>query len=126
MNADQCRVFEETLVEDEPALREQLDRLRRQAEADATAAGVKPKAPPRKPRRNPLPAHLRRVEHRHEPDQTDCQKRGCGRPMQRIGEDVTERLDVVPVEFSVHSRLRQVGLQALSEPQAGAQRAGNR
>ena len=54
-------MFEETLVEDEPALREQLDRLRRQAEADATAAGVKPKAPPRKPRRNPLPAHLRRV-----------------------------------------------------------------
>ena len=119
-------MFEETLVEDEPALREQLDRLRRQAEADATAAGVKPKAPPRKPRRNPLPAHLRRVEHRHEPDQTDCQKRCFWRLMQRIGEDVTERLDVVPVEFSVHSRLRQVGLQALSEPQAGAQRAGNR
>lgn len=102
MNADQRRLFEETLAEDEAALRAQLERLRREAEAAAAAAGAKPKAPPRKPRRNPLPAHLRRVEHRHEPDHTDCREQGCGRPMQRIGEDVTERLDVVPAEFFVH------------------------
>ena len=101
MNADQRRLFEETLVEDEAALREQLERLRREAEAAAVAAGAKPKAPSRKPRRNPLPGHLRRVEHRHEPEHTDCQEKGCGRPMQRIGEDITERLDIVPAEFFV-------------------------
>ena len=78
MNADQRRLFEETLAEDEAALRAQLERLRREAEA-AAAAGAKPKAPPRKPHRNPLPAHLRRVEHRHEPEHTDCQEQGCGR-----------------------------------------------
>lgn len=105
MNADQRRLFEETLAEDEAALRAQLERLRREAEAAAAAAGTKPKAPPRKPRRNPLPAHLRRVEHRHEPEHTDCQEQGCGRPMQRIGEDVTERLDVVPAEFFVHRHI---------------------
>lgn len=105
MNADQRRLFEETLAEDEAALRAQLERLRREAEAATAAAGAKPKAPPRKPRRNPLPAHLRRVEHRHEPDHTDCQEQGCGRPMQRIGEDVTERLDVVPAEFFVHRHI---------------------
>lgn len=105
MNADQRRLFEETLAEDEAALRAQLERLRREAEAAAAAAGTKTKAPPRKPRRNPLPAHLRRVEHRHEPDHTDCQEQGCGRPMQRIGEDVTERLDIVPAEFFVHRHI---------------------
>jgi transposase len=105
MNADQRRLFEETLVEDEAALRAQLERLPREAEAAAAAADAKAKAPPRKPRRNPLPAHLRRVEHRHEPEHTDCQEHGCGRPMQRIGEDVTERLDIVPAEFSVHRHI---------------------
>lgn len=105
MNADQRRLFEETLAEDEAALRAQLERLRREAEAAAAAAGTKPKAAPRKPRRNALPEHLRRVEHRHEPDSTDCQEHGCGRPMKRIGEDVTERLDIVPAEFFVHRHI---------------------
>jgi hypothetical protein len=58
MNADQRRLFEETLAEDEAALRAQLERLRREAEAAAAAAGTKPKAPPRKPRRKALPEHL--------------------------------------------------------------------
>ena len=41
MNADQRRLFEETLAEDEAALRAQLERLRREAEAAAAAAGAK-------------------------------------------------------------------------------------
>ena len=105
MNADQRRLFEETLAEDEAALRAQLERLRREAEAAAAAAGTQPKAPSRQPRRSALPAHLRRVEHRHEPDSTNCQEQGCGRPMKRIGEDVTERLDIVPAEFFVHRHI---------------------
>lgn len=105
MNADQRRLFEETLAEDEAALRAQLERLRREAEVAAAAAGTKPKAPPRQPRRKALPEHLRRVEHRHEPDSTDCQEPGCGRAMKRIGEDVTERLDIVPAEFFVHRHI---------------------
>jgi transposase len=99
MNAEQRRLFEETRAEDEADLQAQLARLREQA---AAAAG-KPKEPaPRRPRREPLPAHLRRVEHRHEPENTACPHDGCGRAMVRIGEDVTERLDVVPAEFFVH------------------------
>lgn len=105
MNAEQRRLFEETLIEDEASLREQLERLRREAETAAGAAGNKPKPAPRKPRRNALPQHLRRVEHRHEPDSTDCQEQDCGRPMTRIGEDVTERLDIVPAEFFVHRHI---------------------
>jgi transposase len=105
MNAEQRRLFEETLVEDEANLREQLERLRREAEAAAASAGSSPKPAPRKPRRQALPPHLRRVEHRYEPDSTDCQEPGCGRPMTRIGEDVTERLDIVPAEFFVHRHI---------------------
>jgi len=105
MNAEQRRLFEETLAEDEASLREQLDRLRREAAAAADAAGAKTKPAPRRPRRNPFPEHLRRVEHRHEPESTDCQQPGCGRPMTRIGEEVTERLDIVPAEFFVHRHI---------------------
>ena len=57
----------------------------------------------RKPRREKLPEHLRRVEHRHEPENTTC---ACGEAMVRIGEDVSERLDVVPAEFFVHRHIR--------------------
>lgn len=104
MSADQRRLFDETLAEDEASLREQLERLRREAAA-ADGASTKPKPPPRQPRRQSLPAHLRRVEHRHEPESTDCVEPGCGRPMMRIGEDVSERLDIVPAEFFVHRHI---------------------
>jgi transposase len=68
MNAEQRRLFEETLAEDEAGLREQLERLRREAAAAAAAASASDtttKARPRRPRRNPFPDHLRRVEHHH-------------------------------------------------------------
>jgi hypothetical protein len=99
MNAEQRRLFEETLAEDEAALQAALEQLRAEGKA---ADSTKPKTPPRRPRREALPAHLRRVEHRHEPQDTTCPNDGCGQPMTRIGEDVTERLDIVPAEFFVH------------------------
>jgi transposase len=100
MTAEQRHLFEETIAEDEASLQAQLDALR----------GT-PSAPPsdtakRQPRRRPLPEHLRRVEHRHEPEDTHCPNEGCGRPMVRIGEDVSERLDIVPAEFFVHRHIR--------------------
>jgi len=102
MSAEQRRLFEETLAEDEASLQAQLDRLREEAAGEATA---KPKAPPRRPRREALPAHLRRVEHHHEPDNTNCPTPDCGAPMTRVGEDVSERLDIVPAEFFVHRHI---------------------
>ena len=102
MSADQRRLFEETLAEDEASLRAHLEKLRSEA---ASAVDAKPKAPPRQPRRQALPEHLRRVEHRHEPESTDCPEPECGRPMTRIGEDTSERLDIVPAEFFVHRHI---------------------
>jgi len=104
MSAEQRRLFEETLTEDEASLQAQLDRLRAEAAA-AAEGGAKPKAAPRRPRREALPAHLKRIEHRHEPEDTTCPTPECGAPMTRMGEDVSERLDIVPAEFFVHRHI---------------------
>jgi transposase len=56
-----------------------------------------------KPKRSPLPAHLPRVEVRHEPEQTVC---SCGCEMKRIGEDVSEKLDYTPGVFHVERHIR--------------------
>jgi transposase len=101
MTAEQRALFAETLVEDEASLQAQLAEL----QADLPEAPKTPKAAPRKPRRQALPAHLRRVEHRHEPADTTCATPGCGQPMRRIGEDVSEKLDIVPAEFYVHRHI---------------------
>jgi transposase len=99
MNAEQRQLFEATLAEDEADLDAQLKALK--GEGDQ-AAKTQPKDK-RQPRRQALPEHLRRVEHHHEPEDTTC---GCGKAMVRIGEDVSERLDIVPAEFFVHRHIR--------------------
>nr|WP_310735044.1 IS66 family transposase [Azohydromonas aeria] len=98
MDAQQRQMFEDTMAEDEAALEAQLAALR----AAMPQTPESPKPPPRRPRRQALPEHLRRVEHRHEPADTHCPTPGCGRPMTRVGEDVSEKLDIVPAEFFVH------------------------
>jgi len=98
MTAEQRCLFEETLTEDEANLQAQLEKLQaRQPALDGTGDQRR-----RVPKRQALPAHLRRVEHSHEPDDTHCPSPECGRPMVRVGEDVSEKLDVVPAEFFVH------------------------
>ncbi|HCZ49087.1 MAG TPA: IS66 family transposase, partial [Gammaproteobacteria bacterium] len=44
-----------------------------------------------------------RREIHHEPEDNTC---GCGQPMQRIGEDVAEKLDYTPGVFSVERHIR--------------------
>ena len=65
--------------------------------------------PPRKPKRNRghLPSHLPRIERVIEPASTLCPC-GCGE-MARIGEDVSERLDVIPAQFRVLVTRRALG-----------------
>jgi len=106
MNAEQRRLFEETLAEDQAALEAQLQALQGAAPSKAPSNESAADDGKRRPRRQPLPEHLRRVEHRHEPEDTNCPTPGCGRTMTRIGEDVSERLDVVPAEFFVHRHIR--------------------
>jgi len=96
--AGQRELFEETVAADLSAVEAELEEARR---------ALDPKAP-RKPRaragRQPLPAHLPRVEHRHEPESCACGQ--CGGELTKIGEDISEQLDVEPARFTVHRHIR--------------------
>jgi transposase len=59
--------------------------------------------PKEKPRRVALPASFPRREIRHEPEETQC---NCGCDLERIGEDVSEKLDYTPGVFEVERHVR--------------------
>jgi transposase len=100
MNAEQRQLFEETMAADQADLEAQLAALK----AAFKVPGNAPDADtPRKPKRQALPEHLKRVDHHHEPENTTCD---CGEAMVRIGEDVSERLDIIPAQFFVHRHIR--------------------
>ena len=90
---EQRLLFAETRETDLTALTEELSRL----SAPATPRTSSPA------RRHPLPADLPRTDIHHEPEHTDC---ACGRTMQRIGEDVAEKLDYTPGVFMVERHVR--------------------
>lgn len=79
-----------------------------EAELEAVAKDIGSSAPPpvkRRPTgRQALPAHLPRIEHRHEPDSCSCES--CGADLVKIGEDISEQLDVKPAQFFVHRHIR--------------------
>lgn len=68
-----------------------------EATLDAVANPSQPRAP--RPRKR-LPAHLERIEVIIEPEIASCAACGSAERVQ-IGEDVSERLDVLPVRFRV-------------------------
>ena len=55
-------------------------------------------AKPRKTNRGSLPKHLPRIEEIIVPDSTACD---CGSGRHVIGEDISERLDIIPAQFRV-------------------------
>ena len=68
------------------------------AEDEADSAPGKPQPKPRAANRGSLPAHLPRIEEVIEPESLIC---NCGGGLHCIGEDVSERLDVIPAQFRV-------------------------
>jgi transposase len=104
MNTEQRALFEETCAADQADLEARLAELQRQAAAER---GDAPKKQPRRqPKREALPPHLPRVDQRVEPENTMCPTPECGQPMVRVGEDISERLDVVPAQFFVQRQIR--------------------
>ena len=102
MNAEQRALFEETCAADQASLEAQLAALQ-----PATVGSTAPdKQPRRQPKREALPAHLPRVDQRVEPEDTSCPTPDCGQPMVRVGEDISERLDIVPAQFFVQRQIR--------------------
>ncbi|MEP7454120.1 IS66 family transposase [Phyllobacterium sp. SB3] len=68
------------------------------AEDEADTAPNKRVSKPRAANRGSLPKHLPRIDEVIEPESLIC---ACGGCLHRIGEDVCERLDVVPAQFRV-------------------------
>ncbi len=93
LSAEQIRLFDETCAADIAEIEEELARTTPPA----------PDAEKRPPKRTPLPPHLPRTEIHHEPDTTTCR---CGCQLQRIGEDVAEKLDYTPGVISVERHVR--------------------
>ena len=96
MDAVQAKLFEEANAEDLAAAQQRLSQL------GVKTAGAAPKSCPV---RQALPPSLPRVDIAHEPADTTC---GCGAPLARISQDVSERLDYVPGVFRVERHIRGV------------------
>jgi transposase len=94
LSAEQRSLFEDNYDEDTAAIASQLEPLARvPADIKRTPTG-----------RKPLPKELPRIEHRHEPERCTCAQ--CGQALVKIGEDVSEQLDVEPAWFFVHRHIR--------------------
>ena len=93
-NAEQKSLLEETIDADLAALQAELDKVR----PDDRSKGER-----QQPKREKLPANLPRREVHHEPENTTC---SCGCALERIGENVAEKLDYAPGVFTVERHVR--------------------
>ena len=107
LTAEQRDLFQETWASDIAAAEAEL--AKQQASAAPIDAQV-PRAPRPRAGRQPLPDHLPRMalgqplEHLHEPESCTCGQ--CGHDLTKIGEDISEQLDVEPARFFVHRHIR--------------------
>jgi transposase len=92
MDPEQRALFDESMAADIAAVETELEDLRSQ---DTKT----PARPRNKSQRRPLPPELPRIETRHEPESCTCVQ--CGAALVAIGEHVSEKLDVKPLEFFV-------------------------
>ena len=69
-------------------------------------AADKPAAKPARGKRGPLPADLKRVEVIH--DVPEAERTCCGTPMAVIGQEISEQLDIVPMQVRVLRHIRNI------------------
>jgi transposase len=91
LDAVQRSLLDESIDADIEAISLEIEALQERA----------PSVPKSKPRRLALPASFPRRDIPHEPERTQC---GCS--LQRIGEDVSEKLDYTPGVFTVERHIR--------------------
>jgi transposase len=93
LDAVQRSLLDESIDADIEAISLEIEALQERA----------PSVPKSKPRRLALPASFPRRDIAHEPERTQC---ACGCSLQRIGEDVSEKLDYTPGVFTVERHIR--------------------
>lgn len=74
-----------------------------EAELKVVNPPAAPAEPRQQPKRAPLPPQFPRTVIRHEPENTECV---CGCQLQRVGEDISEKLDYTPGVFTVEQHIR--------------------
>jgi transposase len=89
-NEQQRDLFAEDWQADDTDLQQHLEQLNTstQAKPARLRAG-----------RQPLAAHLPRIDIRHEPASCTCEQ--CGQALKLIRDEVVEKLDVIPIQFQV-------------------------
>jgi len=92
MDPAQRELFDEAMAADIAALEAELAALKTPSAEPAPRER-------RAPARRPLPADLPRIETIHEPASCDCAH--CGAALVKVGEHVSEKLDVEPMKFFV-------------------------
>jgi len=100
LSVEQLALWESELDGEIAALEARLHAL----EAASNGAGKVGDEEKRQPKRRPLPASLPRVEVLHDLPSQDCPT--CGQGLERIGEEVSEQLDIVPAKFFVRRHVR--------------------
>ena len=100
LSAANLDLFQEHFTSDAAAIAAEMEKRAAQLEAENAA---KPKAPRTRAGRQPLPPHLPRTDIVHPVASCDCGQ--CGKAMVKIGEDITEKLHVVPAQFSVERHI---------------------
>lgn len=98
LSPKQLSLFEESVLADIAAVDAEIEQI------DASAKTPPSRSSRGRAGRQPLPDHLPRIEHRHEPESCQCGQ--CGNQLVKIGEDITEQLDVEPAKFFVHRHIR--------------------
>ena len=98
--AEQLALWESELDGDIAELESRLDAL----QAEKQLAGKAPDEDKRQPKRRALPASLPRVEVLHDLASKECP--ACGQGLERIGEEVSEQLDIIPAKFFVRRHVR--------------------
>ncbi len=75
-------------------------------EPEETEEVTVPEHTRKKPGRKPLPKHLPRVREEHDLNDDEKQCSCCGGELHRIGEEVTEQLDIIPAKIQVIENVR--------------------
>lgn len=95
LTAEQKSLFEDDTDQDLAAI---------EAELETPVPETQPRTPRIRAGRQPLPEHLERIEIRHEPDTCTCGQ--CQSNLVKIGEDISEQLDIEPARFFVIRHIR--------------------